>query len=193
MPADHMIDRPDALLACLPEATRQAQRGAIVTIGIPPRRAETGYGYIQVANTWHHNQTQTTALPVLRFIEKPERSLARYYVRSGEYLWNSGMFVGAAGSLLRMLHMHAPEICQQAWEQGEHLDHYHSPAESPYQTIPALPFDTAVMEQARHGVVFATECQWEDMGSWRRLARYHVSTLMHPVSGLWKGAGIISQ
>ena len=99
LPADHLIAHQIAFADAVARAIELAKRGSLVTFGIKPHTPETGYGYIQADGN-----------RVVRFVEKPDPETAKSYVDSGDYLWNSGMFCFSAGSMLRELEIHSPEL-----------------------------------------------------------------------------------
>ncbi|MDE1142715.1 mannose-1-phosphate guanylyltransferase/mannose-6-phosphate isomerase [Paraburkholderia tropica] len=171
MPADHLIADRNAFAAALEEAVTYAARGAIVTLGVPPTRAETGYGYIGAGAALGAGG----ARKIERFVEKPSADVAESYVASGDYWWNSGIFVVRASVWLSAIAHCRPEIsvhCAQAFERAAvdadgavHLD---------AATLAACPSDSidyAVMESigadARlAGVVVPLVAGWSDVGAW---------------------------
>ncbi|HET8760999.1 MAG TPA: mannose-1-phosphate guanylyltransferase, partial [Nitrospiria bacterium] len=104
LPSDHVVSKPEAFLDALNAAIRAAADGWLVTIGIVPRRPETGYGYIQRGPALPGDR----AYRVERFVEKPDRATAERYVADGGYLWNAGMFVWRADAIVDELRRHAP-------------------------------------------------------------------------------------
>src|SRR5690606_18167175 len=105
LPADHVIEDLPALRRAVAVARQQAEQGALVTFGVVPTEANTGYGYIQAART-----ESSDAYPIQQFVEKPDQETAQHYVDSGEYFWNSGMFMFRASRFLEELDKHQPEI-----------------------------------------------------------------------------------
>ncbi|WP_321953174.1 mannose-1-phosphate guanylyltransferase/mannose-6-phosphate isomerase [Paraburkholderia bannensis] len=171
MPADHLIADRTAFSAALEEAVSYAARGAIVTLGVPPQRAETGYGYICAGAMLGTSGART----IERFVEKPNAELAASYVASGDYWWNSGIFVVRASVWLAAIARARPAIatlCAQAFELARvdadgavHLD----PAI--FEGCPSDSIDYAVMESigadARlAGVVVPLVAGWSDVGAW---------------------------
>ncbi|WP_321815794.1 MULTISPECIES: mannose-1-phosphate guanylyltransferase/mannose-6-phosphate isomerase [unclassified Paraburkholderia] len=171
MPADHLIADRAAFAAALEDAVRYASRGAIVTLGVPPQRAETGYGYIGAGATLGASGART----IERFVEKPNADVAARYVASGDYWWNSGIFVVRASVWLAAIALCRPAIamyCAQAFELARvdadgavHLD------AASLAACPSDSIDYAVMEsigaEARlAGVVVPLVAGWSDVGAW---------------------------
>ncbi len=169
-PSDHLMQAPDALYAALEAALPVAAAGGLVTFGITPTRAETGYGYIQTGQPLPDAQG---VLRVVRFVEKPERPAAEAMLAAGGHLWNSGMFLFRADRILVELGTHAPAIragIEQAFgalkeAPGGGLE---VPLEQ-YEKIPAQPIDKAVMEHSDRIAVVPCDPGWSDLGSWQAL------------------------
>jgi len=174
MPADHLIRDEEQFQTAVNEARALAERGYLVTFGVHPTHAETGYGYIQkagrIANSSGHD--------VASFVEKPDEKTAIQYLESGEYEWNSGMFCFTAGAYLDSLERHAPEIyrCSQAcWES---MDPSRQPLEIPadlFSECPAISIDYAVMEKASNCAVIGGDFGWSDIGSWNAISDLYES------------------
>ncbi|WP_415869114.1 mannose-1-phosphate guanylyltransferase/mannose-6-phosphate isomerase [Burkholderia ubonensis] len=169
MPADHMIGDTSEFERAVTAAVRFAECGAIVTLGIRPTRAETGFGYIEAGAV-----IDGTASEIWRFIEKPDVETAQAYVASGRYYWNSGVFVVRASVWLSLLRQMQPAMyaaCAQAYELGEYADAFFMPHELSFDRMPADSIDYAVMENLARdsdvpGVVVPMESSWSDLGSW---------------------------
>ena len=112
MAADHLIQNVEAFRQATEQAVRLAVQGHLVTYGIPPTTPETGFGYIETGAELDDQNARRVA----RFVEKPDLQTAQEYLRSGRFLWNSGMFCFSIGSILRELRAHAPELLQLAEE-----------------------------------------------------------------------------
>ncbi|MBD1844692.1 mannose-1-phosphate guanylyltransferase [Cyanobacteria bacterium FACHB-63] len=160
-PADHWIAEQDIFEATLKAATDAAvQNAAIVTLGIAPTHAATGYGYIeQGEKTGVYDDYP--AYRVDRFTEKPDRETAEEFVSSGRFSWNGGMFVFQAKVMLDQLHKHAPEIIQLLEEKGIEA----------YSTVPKLSIDYAVMEKTDRACVLPVRFSWDDLGDWGAIER----------------------
>ena len=112
LPADHVIRNVAAFHDVLRAAIEKAaEPDALVTIGIEPTHPETGYGYIQFASAATEDGTSPSAYPVRTFAEKPDLATAERFLDSGDFLWNSGMFIWRADSILRQLQRHLPDVC----------------------------------------------------------------------------------
>ncbi len=168
MPADHVVADPDRLRVALQAADREARAGRLVTFGIVPAGPETGYGYI-CSPGW---RDATDATPVERFVEKPSLPDAQGYVESGDYLWNSGIFVFRASRYLDELERFAPaivEACRKAvTEAGTDADFVRLGADA-FASSPADSVDYAVMEKTDDAVVVPLDAGWSDIGSWDAL------------------------
>lgn len=160
-PADHWIAEQNIFEATLRAATDAAvQNGAIVTLGIAPTHAATGYGYIEQGEKIGIYDDYP-AFRVDRFTEKPDRETAEEFVSSGRFSWNGGMFVFQAKVMLDQLHQHAPEIIQLLEEKGIEA----------YSTVPKLSIDYAVMEKTDRACVLPVRFSWDDLGDWGAIER----------------------
>lgn len=168
LPADHLIAEPVSFHAAVRQAVDLAAQGHLVTFGIVPTAPETGYGYIRQGRALDGS----SARAIDRFVEKPDLPTAKGYVSSGEYFWNSGMFVFRAGSVLEEMERFAPAIvsaCRASLERaGRDLDFLRLDSES-FAACPEDSVDYAVMEQTAKGVVVPLDCGWNDLGSWEAL------------------------
>jgi len=166
LPADHVIRDVEAFQAVVAQGRAAADAGQLVTFGIVPDRAETGYGYIRRA------KGDGPVFPVAEFVEKPDYATAVRYVQSGEYYWNSGMFMFRASAFLAELKAQAPAIlaaCESAVAAASHdLDFTRLPA-AEFAASPSDSIDYAVMEKTRSAVVVPLDAGWSDVGSWSAL------------------------
>jgi mannose-1-phosphate guanylyltransferase / mannose-6-phosphate isomerase len=165
LPADHVIRDGDAFRAALVTAARLAKEGKLVTFGVVPDRPETGYGYIRAA-------AGDGPAAVQQFVEKPDVVLAQEYFASGEYFWNSGIFMFRAGRYIEELRTHRPEIVSQcvaaiAGAKAD-LDFIRVDREA-FEACPADSIDYAVMENTAHAWVVPLDAGWSDVGSWASL------------------------
>jgi mannose-1-phosphate guanylyltransferase/mannose-6-phosphate isomerase len=148
-------------------AVSQAEEGRLVTFGIVPTFPATGYGYIQTGD-----RLTPSVRAVARFIEKPRRSTAARYLRTGGYLWNSGMFVFSAAAVLEELERHAPAVfaaCRQAVERAEGRNGLLLLDEESFSSSPAISIDYAVMEKTQRAAVVPLDAGWSDVGDWAAL------------------------
>jgi mannose-1-phosphate guanylyltransferase/mannose-6-phosphate isomerase len=169
LPADHVITDPAPLREALESAFAAAHAGWLVTFGITPDRAETGYGYIEVGDPIAAGET---AAKVKRFVEKPGAEQAAEYLADGNFLWNSGMFVMRASAYLAALKVHAPAIlhgCEAALASASRDLDFIRLGEAGFAECPAQSIDYAVMEPTDSAAVLALEAGWSDLGSWTTL------------------------
>ncbi len=165
LPADHVIPDTEAFREAVVIAARHASRGNLVTFGIVPTRAETGYGYIEQGE-----EIGDGAATVNRFVEKPDAATAEKYLEAGTYLWNSGMFVFGASVYLNELATFEPtmlDAVRETWElAGGDTGIVELDAEA-FAACPADSIDYAVMERTGKAVVVPLDAGWNDVGSWQ--------------------------
>ncbi len=145
MPSDHVIQNEAAFQAAVTAAAAAAEQGKLVTFGIKPTAPETGYGYIKAG-------TGNGVSAVERFVEKPDLATAQSYLASGEYYWNSGMFLFRASRYLEELRKFHPAIvdaCQKAWENGKRDADFTRLDKDAFAASPSDSIDYAVMEKDR--------------------------------------------
>jgi mannose-1-phosphate guanylyltransferase/mannose-6-phosphate isomerase len=166
LPADHVIRDIPAFHAAVRTALAAADSGQLATFGIVADAPETGYGYIQ------RGAASGAAFRIARFIEKPNHERAREFVASGDYYWNSGMFVFRARRYLQELERFAPEmarVCEAAFRAAKaDLDFTRIDA-ALFEACPADSIDYAVMEKTADAVVVPLAAGWSDVGSWASL------------------------
>jgi mannose-1-phosphate guanylyltransferase len=165
LPADHLISPKKTFLADLKAAARLAQKGYLVTFGIPPDRPETGYGYIEV----DRNEPLGQGFKVKRFREKPDRRTAKRYLKSGNFFWNSGMFVWTVSSIIEAFGKHHPQIYKGLLVPSASSK---APTLRSYARLEATSIDYAVMEKAKNVAVVPARFRWDDVGSWSALERH---------------------
>lgn len=169
LPADHAISRPAELVAGINDALAAARDGALVTFGIVPTRAETGYGYIRRGEA---HASGGALYRVAQFVEKPDAERAAGYLASGEYAWNSGMFLFRADVYLDELGRYEPETlaaCRAAWEGAVQDLDFCRLAADPFAAAKNESVDYAVMERTDAAVVKPLDVGWNDIGSWDAL------------------------
>ncbi len=153
LPADHHVADEPGLTAVFEQLLAAVEADDVIgTVGITPTRAETGFGYLQVAGG-------EGVQPVVRFVEKPDLATAQQYVTSGNYLWNGGMFVLSARRLLAELERHLPGTASCVRDMRDEV----------YATLPSISIDHAVMEKAERVVTVPARVGWDDVGSWAAL------------------------
>jgi mannose-1-phosphate guanylyltransferase len=175
LPADHRVPRAAAFASAARKAIRAAARESVlVTLGVRPTRAETGYGYIRLgapAGAAHPGLHR-----VARFVEKPDAATAERFLAGRDHLWNSGMFVWRARTFLAELAQHAPEIAS-ALADVAGLPANASPRRlvpaiaRVYRHMPKAPVDTAVLERSENVWCLPVRFPWSDVGTWASLAQ----------------------
>jgi mannose-1-phosphate guanylyltransferase / mannose-6-phosphate isomerase len=168
MPADHVIQDVASFQVAVSEGVEVARQGKLITFGIVPLSAHTGFGYIERGEKY----SDTEADEVLRFVEKPDVETAESYLASGRYLWNSGMFLFRASTFLEELKKYAPEIydaASSAYKKARHdLDFLRLDTDE-FTKNPDISIDYAVMEHTDNAVVIPMDAGWSDVGSWEAL------------------------
>ncbi len=168
-PADHVIANRDAFERAVRTALPAALSGHMVTFGIKPARAETGYGYIERGEAI---AGQKGCYAFVRFTEKPDSETAAAYVSSGRHFWNSGIFLMRAASYIAELERHQPAVLKAAREAldkaARDLDFMRLDAGA-FAASPNISIDYAVMEKTDKGVIVPTDMGWSDVGSWTAL------------------------
>ncbi|HTM62958.1 MAG TPA: mannose-1-phosphate guanylyltransferase/mannose-6-phosphate isomerase [Gammaproteobacteria bacterium] len=167
LPADHLITPLTAFTKCCELAFQVAARGHLVTFGIKPDAPETGYGYIECGAAG-----QFDSYAIERFVEKPTPDIAKEYLASGRFLWNSGMFCFQAQTILVEFAKHAPALFQQAeqcWQQSRQSSRDPDAIdlnEAAFKQLQSISIDYAVMEKSSNIFVIPCELNWQDIGSW---------------------------
>jgi mannose-1-phosphate guanylyltransferase/mannose-6-phosphate isomerase len=166
LPADHVVRDVNAFHAAVKVAKACAEQGRFATFGIVARTPETGFGYIR------RGEPSGGAFRIAQFVEKPPAEKAAQFVKSGEYYWNSGMFVFRAQRYLQELERLAPAIavaCRKAYESAKtDLDFTRADAKA-FEACPSDSVDYAVMEKTPDAVVVPLDAGWSDVGSWSAL------------------------
>ena len=165
--ADHLIQDVQAFQASIQTALPLAQNGKLVTFGIVPTHAETGYGYIEQGEN-----AGAGGFKVNRFVEKPDLVTAQEYLASGSYFWNSGMFMFRASRYLEELESYRPDIlaaCRAALAGGSQDMHFTRVDEVAFASCPDDSVDYAVMEKTADAVMVPLDAGWSDIGSWTAL------------------------
>lgn len=170
LPADHVILHADRFRAALRRAADAAQKGFIVTLGIEPTFAHTGYGYIKRGELLSTVEG-IPAYRVERFLEKPNRAAAEQFLAEGGYYWNGGIFVSRVDTMLNEFARQAPEIYERLEQIDAALDtpEAQKVLESVWQEMPSISIDYAVMEGAQKVAVVPLKAGWNDVGSWDAL------------------------
>lgn len=167
-PADHHIPHTEAFVNMVRAAVPSANAGRLVTFGVMPSHPSTAYGYIQKGEP-----ASDGGFEVVRFVEKPAADKVIELLASGQYLWNAGIFLTCAQSLLDALHVHAPDIlavCRKAMQQPQQDGLFTRPDAQVFASCRSQSIDYAVMERAANVSVFPFDGLWSDVGSWNAVA-----------------------
>lgn len=162
MPADHIVKDKKAFMEAVQQAASLAGQGKLVTFGVVPVSPETGYGYIKKGK---NNQVE-------RFVEKPDKETAKRYFESGEYLWNSGMFVFLASLWLDQMEKFRPDIltaCREAYKKVKQDRDFLRVGGDAFKACPSDSIDYAVMEKTDKAAVVPLDAGWSDVGAWSSL------------------------
>ena len=191
LPADHIITDTAAFARAVEEATRLAARGRLVTFGIRPQAPETAYGYIEADGN-----------DVKRFVEKPSAEVARDYLASGRFLWNSGMFCFSAAAVLGEMAQHCGDVVDAARAclarsqsvKGGTVSQVELDADT-FAKVPDISIDYALMERSRQVSVVPCDIGWSDVGSWSAIGdlasedashnRLEAEVVFHDVTGCY--------
>lgn len=166
-PSDHYIKERENYETVLEEAMRAAEEtDQLVTIGIKPTFAATGYGYIRRGSGEGRKY-----YPVEEFVEKPDVKTAKKYIQQGDYLWNSGMFLWKASTILKHFEKLLPDVYECLLQIGEAMNtpEERSVLEAVYPTIPKISIDYGIMERSKDVLVVEGSFGWNDVGSWDAL------------------------
>ena len=163
MPADHIIKDKAAFVAAINVGAASAEHGVLVTFGVVPSYPHTGYGYIEA------DARTLVAVPVVSFIEKPDRKTAVNLVETNRYFWNSGIFLFRADSFIDELQKFAPDMvaaCRKSMDGASRDADFIRPDAEAFEACPADSLDYAVMEKTEHAAMVQLDAGWSDVGSW---------------------------
>ncbi|MGQ2990958.1 MAG: mannose-1-phosphate guanylyltransferase/mannose-6-phosphate isomerase [Brevundimonas sp.] len=171
-PSDHLIPDGDGFRAVVASAVDTAMQGRMVTFGIQPEWAETGYGWLELAAA--PDDLGPQAQPLLRFVEKPDATTASTMLEAGNYLWNAGIFLSTVDTLIEAFQVHAPVMLEAVRaavaEAAPDLDFIRLSPE-PWSSLEADSLDYAVMEKADNLSVVPYAGRWTDLGDWEAVRR----------------------
>jgi mannose-1-phosphate guanylyltransferase/mannose-6-phosphate isomerase len=170
LPADHLIQDISGFHNAICSALALAQQDKLVTFGITPNEPATGFGYIERGTVLENNDH---TFSVARFVEKPDLDTAQQFLASGDFFWNSGMFVFKAEVYLKELQRHRPDIyqaAQMAWQHSAHDLDFCRLDEKDFAACPSESIDYAVMEHTQAAAMVTVDIGWSDIGSWSSLA-----------------------
>ncbi len=171
-PSDHYISDVDHFTDMVGSVMKYADmRDEMYTIGVPPTRPETGYGYIQCNKKQDMNADGHVGFKVKTFTEKPDRNLAKVFVDSGEFLWNSGIFIWPVKTICKALEHWLPNIYNafDACSASYDADGEQDAVDAVYQGCEGISIDYGVMEKTERACVFQANFGWSDLGTWESL------------------------
>jgi mannose-1-phosphate guanylyltransferase len=171
LPADHFVADGDAFVAALSESARAAERGYLVTLGVVPTHAATGYGYIKAGDRLH---ASSPTAAVERFVEKPDEAAAASFLEAGDYLWNAGIFAWRTYAFRQALERFQPELASavQRIEELRRTPGWMSDVRDILEPIDAITIDVGIAEPAAaegRMAVVPLRAGWSDIGSWSAL------------------------
>lgn len=171
-PSDHLIPDRSGFTACLSRAWEVAQSGNVITFGIRPSRPETGYGYIEAGDPLP-GFNDGDICHVRGFFEKPNLETAKEWVRNGQFLWNSGMFVAKIRVLWQEIERFLPLLAQGLVDLGDDFSYNGLQDKSvQYGRLPRISIDCGVMEKSDLLALVKADFSWDDLGSWEAASGY---------------------
>ncbi|MBE2217430.1 MAG: mannose-1-phosphate guanylyltransferase [Ignavibacteria bacterium] len=179
VPADHLIENVDEFTKVVNSGLKFVEdRDAIVTLGIVPSHPETGYGYIQfIEDAFYREESSGVNIyRVKTFAEKPTLDVAKIFLESGDFLWNSGMFIFRADTMLTQMQGQLPDLYHalQKIEKSLHTAKYQKVLDQVFAEIKSISIDYGVMEKAKNVYVIKADLKWSDLGSWDEVSRLRV-------------------
>lgn len=176
IPADHIIENVNEFTKTVNTGLKFVEeKDAIVTLGIVPTHPETGYGYIQFIEDAYYKEpgSNVDIFRVKTFAEKPTLDVAKVFLESGDFLWNSGMFIFRADTMLREMENYLPDLYDalEKIEKAIHTAKYQKVLEQVFAEIKGISIDYGIMEKARNVYVIKADLKWSDLGSWDEVFR----------------------
>ena len=174
LPSDHLIRDEEEFRRIISNANEFVEKhdNSIVTLGMKPSRAETGYGYIKCGNDIQ-NINENQIVKVEAFVEKPHKEKAEEYLKNPSYLWNGGMFLWSANNILEQIRKYSPNTYEALHEIEEAKEEeLRELINRKYSETEAISIDYAVLEKSKDIFVIPSEFGWDDIGSWEALDRY---------------------
>jgi mannose-1-phosphate guanylyltransferase len=171
LPADHLIKKEEAFLQALKAATQAAFHGDyLITFGVLPDRPETGYGYIELGSQAFKLESRDV-FKVARFVEKPDSATAEMYVATDRYLWNSGMFVWKAATIVKALQELLPSVNDpiQGIVPALNTPNEADAVGAAYKEVESISVDYGILEKADNVLTMPIDVGWDDVGSWASL------------------------
>jgi len=176
IPADHLIENVDEFTKVVNTGLKFVEENdSIVTLGIVPTHPETGYGYIQFIEDAYYKaeKSDVNIYRVKTFAEKPSLDVAKVFLESGDFLWNSGMFIFRADTMLKQMNDLLPDLYHALMkiERSIHTQKYQSTLEQVFAEIKSISIDYGIMEKAKNVYVIKADLKWSDLGSWDEVSR----------------------
>ncbi len=168
--SDHLIKNEDTFRKVVQNGISFSRNGQLVTFGIPPISPETGYGYIEAHRVF--DEKNDLGLKINKFIEKPDLKRAKKFLQDKRYLWNSGIFLFKASTILREIKKYAPEVlssCEKSLKKGYKDLEFMRLDKDSFSECPDISIDVAVMEKTNQGIVMPMQVGWNDLGNWDSL------------------------
>ena len=172
LPSDHYIENDKSYIETLKQAVVIVEkRNAIVTIGIEPTRPEMGYGYIEMGERVSGN---IPSYKVNRFTEKPNLEVAKDFILKGTYLWNSGMFVMKADTIIKEIERYIPTLgdCLKEIRNAVGEENEEDVTRQQYSLVDGISIDFGIMQRTRRATVIKCDFSWDDIGSFTALSRF---------------------
>jgi mannose-1-phosphate guanylyltransferase/mannose-6-phosphate isomerase len=166
-PSDHLIGNPEVFLRAVRLAEKVAKQGYVVTLGVQPHSAATGYGYIEVTGKEIGSADGLKAMAVAGFREKPNAETAKTYLESGRHFWNAGMFVFRVRDMIAHFQKFQPHL----WSKIAAIDADLKNAHYNYALVEGISLDYAIMEKLETQACVPCDMEWSDVGSWDEMAR----------------------
>ncbi len=166
MPSDHVMNDEEGFHRTITKGLKPASDGRVVTFGVRPDAPETGYGYIEI------EENGEDVFDVIRFVEKPTKEIAETYLESGHFLWNAGIFLYSAQTMIEAFKAYAPGIlkhCQEALEKAKTDLDFLRLDKAAYEQSENISLDYAIMEKISDIKCVPLETQWSDLGAWPAL------------------------
>ena len=174
LPSDHLIEKENVFLNIIKKSTEflNDYKNSIITLGMTPNRAETGYGYIEVGND-EVSSIDFTVSNVSRFVEKPNKEKAEEYLQAGNFLWNGGMFMWKVDSILEKIKEYMPKTYNALIGLEEILEKdLNKFINENYKETEAISVDYGILEKSKEIFVVPSDIGWDDIGSWDAMERY---------------------
>ncbi len=168
LPSDHKINKEIEFIKAINNAKQYAKEGYLVTFGIVPSSAETGYGYIQAA--LEPISETNKAYKVEKFIEKPKINLAEKLIKDNKYSWNSGIYMFKASKIIKELKQYSPKIyfyCKESFEKKSGDLYFERIEKESFQKCQDISIDKAVMEKTNSSIIIPLDIGWSDIGGWK--------------------------